>query len=97
MSNKKQNEELQSRREFFKKAAKVALPVVGAVVLSSLPNVLQAAETGCNDICSYGCTSSCKNTCYGSCQTGCHQGCYSGCRNTCHGTCSGGCARNAYA
>lgn len=29
MSNKKSSEELQSRREFFKKAAKAALPVVG--------------------------------------------------------------------
>ena len=50
MSNKKQNEELQSRREFFKKAAKAALPVVGAVVMASLPNVMQAA-TGCHSTC----------------------------------------------
>lgn len=98
MSNKKQNEELQSRREFFKKAAKAALPVVGAVVLSSVPFVkAEAAKTGCNNTCSMGCTSSCTGTCYGTCQTGCQQGCYFGCRNTCHGSCSGGCARNAYA
>ena len=89
MSNKKQNEELQSRREFFKKAAKAALPVVGAVVMASMPNVMQAAETGCDNLCSYCCTSSCKN--------GCYQGCYMGCRNTCQGTCSGGCATSAYA
>lgn len=94
MSNKKQNEELQSRREFFKKAAKAALPVVGAVVLSSVPFVkAEAAKTGCN----YGCLSSCSGTCFGGCQNGCQQGCYNGCRNTCHGNCSGGCARNAYA
>ena len=89
MSNKKQNEELQSRREFFKKATKAALPVVGAVVMASMPNVMQAAETGCDNLCSYCCTSSCKN--------GCYQGCYMGCRNTCQGTCSGGCATSAYA
>ena len=29
MEKKNSNEELQSRREFFKKAAKAALPVVG--------------------------------------------------------------------
>ena len=32
MDTKNPNEELQSRREFFKKAAKAALPVVGAVI-----------------------------------------------------------------
>ncbi|MBQ3655676.1 MAG: hypothetical protein II956_02365 [Bacteroidales bacterium] len=31
---KNQNDELQSRREFFKQAAKTALPILGAVVLS---------------------------------------------------------------
>ena len=103
MSNKKQNEELQSRREFFKKAAKAALPVVGAVVMSSLPFAkAEATKTGCNNnTCMYGCSGGCYNgcqrTCYGSCKNDCQQGCYMGCRNTCQGTCSGGCARSAYA
>lgn len=35
MEKNKNNEELQSRREFFKKAAKSALPILGAVVLAS--------------------------------------------------------------
>ena len=89
MSNKKQNEELQSRREFFKKAAKAALPVVGAVVLSSLPNIMQAAETGCG----YSCT----NSCYGSCGSGCGFGCSGsckggcgGCKGVCRSSCTGG-------
>lgn len=30
---KQQNEELQSRREFFKKAAKGALPILGSIVI----------------------------------------------------------------
>ena len=101
MSNKKQNEELQSRREFFKKAAKAALPVVGAVVLSSMPFVKAKAATGCEYGCTYSCSGACyqgcQGTCYGNCQNGCQQGCYTGCRNTCQGTCSGGCARQAYA
>ena len=102
MSNKNSNEELQSRREFFKKAAKAALPVVGAVVLSSLPIVKSEAATGCFDGgckygCEGGCSGSCVATCRSCCQNGCDQSCYSGCRNTCHGNCSGGCAKQAYA
>ncbi len=105
MSNKKSSEELQSRREFFKKAAKAALPVVGAVVLSSLPIEQTLAATGCDGMCSNacisncegGCSGECKFSCMGDCKGLCNQSCYSGCRNTCHGTCSGGCAKQAYA
>ena len=41
--NKGKNKEVQSRRDFFKKVAKGALPILGAVVLSSVP-VLAKAE-----------------------------------------------------
>ena len=47
----KKNEELQSRREFFKKAAKGALPILGAILLAGMPNVVNAAQKtpmGCN-------------------------------------------------
>ncbi len=92
MSNKKQNEELQSRREFFKKAAKAALPVVGAVVLSSLPNVMQAAEEmGCDWGCSGSCWSSCQSTCRGTCASGCTGSCMGGCK----AACSNGCNANS--
>lgn len=80
MSNKKQNEELQSRREFFKKAAKAALPVVGAVVMASLPNVMQAA-TGCKTTCMgycVGCSGTCTGTCDGTCRSTCIGGCSNG-------------------
>ena len=93
MEKKNSNEELQSRREFFKKAAKAALPVVGAVVLSSLPIVKSEAATGCESYCA----SSCYFFCEGGCTNTCKQSCYGGCENTCHGTCSGGCATQAYA
>lgn len=93
MDTKNPNEELQSRREFFKKAAKAALPVVGAVVLASLPIVKSEAATDCLG----NCGNSCSLDCSGGCRGGCQESCYSGCRNTCHGTCSGGCAKNAYA
>ena len=93
MSNKNSSEELQSRREFFKKAAKAALPVVGAVVLSSLPIIKSEAATGCESLCVLSCDTGCSS----GCNTSCYQGCYSGCRNTCQGNCSGGCARQVYA
>ena len=83
MSNKKQNEELQSRREFFKKAAKAALPVVGAVVAASLPLKQIEAATGCT----YG---GCSNFCSG-CTGSCTGACTGACARSCSGTCSGGC------
>ena len=44
MEKKKQNEELQSRREFFKKAVKGALPILGAVVLAGNPMLAKAVD-----------------------------------------------------
>ncbi len=67
----KQNEELQSRREFFKKAAKAAMPVVGAVVLSSLP-LQQIHATGCTA----GCAGDCQGSCSGVCRNSCYSTCY---------------------
>lgn len=84
----KKNEELKSRREFFKKAAKSALPILGAVVLSSTPLISKAAEsTYCNYGCSYGCEG-CSDSCYGSCKGSCNSSCVTG---NCSYTCSGGC------
>lgn len=53
MKEKKNKEELQSRREFFKKVAKGALPILGAIVLADTPAIVRAAEKvpmGCNYI-----------------------------------------------
>lgn len=66
------NEELQSRREFFKKAAKGALPILAGALLMSNPVVSQAAESsmscaGCNNRC----MNSCFNTCHSSCRAYC--------------------------
>ena len=80
MSNKNSSEELQSRREFFKKAAKAALPVVGAVVLSSLPILKSEAATGCWNA-----------DCEGSCNSGCQ-----GCQDSCYGSCKGTCNAQAF-
>jgi len=88
MNNKKKNEELQSRRQFFKRAAKGALPILGAIALSNVPVIMNASEKpmGCSyDGCSYTCSTSCYNDCKGSCK-GCK-----GCSNTCQGYCKNGC------
>lgn len=104
MKKNQNNEELQSRREFFKKAAKSALPIFGAIVLAGTPGIVKAAEKepmdcviSCSNGCSNYCTGQCQYGCSGGCKNGCQTTCYTGCSNTCHGSCSGGCARSAYA
>ena len=88
MEKKNRKEEIQSRREFFKKAAKGILPVLGAVVLSSLPIVKTDAGWGsCKD---------CTGTCFGFCSIGCSSGCKDSCSSGCRGTCSQGCGSSAY-
>lgn len=42
MKNKR-NDEIQSRREFFKKAAIGVLPIVGSIFLMGAPSVVNAA------------------------------------------------------
>lgn len=83
-----QNEELQSRREFFKSAAKAALPVIGAIVLANVPEVVHAAGiTGCGGSCRSYCTAQCQTTCKGLCDGGCGGGCGAGCTNGCKNGC----------
>ena len=98
---KKRNEELQTRRDFFKKAAKGLLPVIGAVVLSHVPLLSQAAENneemgcqfgcsgGCSGSCGRGCSYDCTNSCRGYCTGGCKGSCSSYCTGSCSGSCKG--------
>lgn len=90
MKNNKEKEELQSRREFFKDAAKKALPVLGAIALAASPIIAQAAEKvpmGCN----YGCAGTCSGQCTGTCMYSCYTSCDGGCKYNCDTTCKGGC------
>lgn len=111
MSNKNSNEELQSRREFFKKAAKAALPVLGAMVFANTPlwgqtgaprgGFFQAQRTDCQDCtgsCMGGCQGSCKGTCQGSCQGSNTAGNPNGgsCNYGCTNSCAGGCTGTCY-
>ena len=92
MDKNKKNEELQSRREFFKKAAKGALPILGAIALAGVPGISKAisespmgcSERSCVNTCAVGCTGRCYHAC-----TGCHTTCSGTCYRTCAGGCSG--------
>lgn len=86
------NEELQSRREFFKKAAKGALPILGAIALAATPAIMKAAETpmGCSySDCSMSCSGGCMG-CSGGCQGSCSQACSSNCFTYCRGIAGAG-------
>lgn len=94
----KKDEELKSRRDFFKKATKSALPILGAIILSSTPFVSKAAiATGCNTTCAlrctttcFGCKGGCTSTCKG-CRYSCTEGCFGGCTYECKGGCKDNC------
>lgn len=68
MKKNVKNEELQSRREFFKKAAKGALPIIGLVALANVPQLSLAAEVmNCGGSCRANCSTTCAFTCNTSC------------------------------
>ncbi len=91
MENKKERkEEIQSRREFFKKAVKGALPILGAIVLSNVPmssNALQNESMNCNYNCTAWCADNCSGGCKGECTTACARTCSGYCNSSCSGTC----------
>lgn len=101
-----QSEELQNRREFFKKAAKGVLPVLGAIALMNMPLLTQAKEsnpigscTNCSYACGGSCSRGCSNGCSRSCKTSCAINCggqtsanpCGSCSNACYSSCTGGC------
>jgi len=76
---KSKKEELQSRRQFFRKAAKTALPILGAIVLASNPIMANASNVA-NGCSRYGC-GVCTSGCRGTCTGGCEKTCVGGCKN----------------
>ena len=75
----KEKNELQSRRDFFKNAAKKSLPILGAIILTTSPLLLKAETPyGCNGNCRYDCTNGC---------TGCRYTCDGSCKNSCKDYC----------
>ena len=88
---KKKKDELQNRREFFKSAAKGALPILGAILFAGVPNVLKAAEKE-----PMGCSNGCWYSCYGTCKSYCEGACKGTCTAYCNGSCAGGCKVSCY-
>lgn len=92
MEENKKTEELQSRREFFKQAAKKALPIIGAIALANVPLLSHAAEKVENPMgCDWGCMYGCKGGCGRQCSTGCTNSCSGSCDGACKGACQGSC------
>lgn len=82
------NEEIQNRREFFKNAAKKALPLfavalLGTGILSSCTKDKDSAS-GSSSGCGHSCSGSCSDDCSGNCIEGCQGDCYSGCYGDCY-------------
>lgn len=80
------NEEFQTRREFLKKTAKGALPILGISLFGSA--LLEACEKENNTSRSSTYDSrrcSCSSTCSGSCDDSCSGNC-DGCTGGCDGT-----------
>ena len=92
MKKNEKNEELQSRREFFKKAAKGALPILGTAIITTAPLKIFASESGSNS-CNWSCEASCSGGCMG-CTGSCTGGCQSSCTNSCVGGCRITCSAN---
>lgn len=101
---KKNNDEIISRRNFFKKAAGTVLPVIAITVL---PNVLTSCEIdepeieipstskGCSQ-CKGGCGGGCTSTCGVACGQKCKGSCGGQCSTTCTTTCSYRCTGRMY-
>lgn len=103
MEKKNNNEELQNRREFFKKAAQKVLPILGTIIVG--PTIITSTLTSCDcDDCSSSCSSNCDGTSTiasstdsfgtetpGSSCTGssCSNACSSQCSNNCTGQATG--------
>ena len=89
------DETLKSRRDFFKKTLKGALPFLGVLTLSNVPLNLLAknewsGECSCIGHCEHSCTADCTNSCR-SCEISCSNDCDNGCLGSCHGDCKRSC------
>ena len=107
MEEKNKNEEILSRRGFFKKATKGVLPIMGVMALGSnlvSCNIFEPDnpdEGGGSDGSggSSGCGGSCKNYCGGDCTASCQSECkglsqwknIQSCGGSCSGFCNTGC------
>lgn len=82
-------DELISRRELFRKCAKVVLPTIALLAINN-PVFATLKDVQAQD-CKEACTIGCNNTCQGSCAVGCTHVCGNSCANSCRGTCRNSC------
>lgn len=78
MSKNEKKEELQSRREFIKKTAKGALPILGISLFGT--SILTSCDKDDPELEVSGCGKSCSGSCDGSCSGSCE---------SCTGSCDG--------
>lgn len=105
MKQKENKKEVQTRREFFKNAAKGLLPIIGVIAISGIPQIAVAKENapmgckndacrgGCENYCARGCDRACEDNCSGTCE-GCQGNCRGDCVGNCYETCQGGCQKS---
>lgn len=85
--------ELKNRREFFKEAAKKALPLFAIALLGTSTITSCTKQNGCGNSCSGSCKTDCSGECGSSCNKACSicsQSCSNGCKGTCKQWCDGG-------
>ena len=95
-----QNKNLQNRREFFKEAAKMSLPMLSFALFASTPMLTSCVKDpvpttcggNCTGNCSTDCSSSCGNTCSSGCGSDCAEICSRSCGESCSNDCSTECA-----
>ena len=92
MKEDNKNHELQSRREFFKNAAKSALPILGAMFM--IKPIVSSAKT--SNACNYSCTAWCADNCSGQCKGSCTNACARSCSSYCNAACNIKCYKSAY-
>lgn len=98
----RENDVIINRRAFFKKTAKLLLPILAVGLGVNVPHLAMAASSQkkCQD-CASGCVVVCSETCKRKCKAYCKDNCYSNCNDTCKTkcvrTCYGQCRDRCFA
>lgn len=99
MDKNMNNEELQTRRQFFKKSARSILPIIGFMAFGPISlsscgggdDIIDPSCSGCTNTCSSKCSSNCGNSCEDSCVGASVSTPCSSCASSCSGTCNTSC------
>ena len=92
--DRNKTKELQTRRDFFKKAGKKILPLFASLSLVAqiIPiKAIAKEQIGCGWTCMGTCMTGCLYSCGGSCLNGCYMSCMNACAMSCGNSCRGGC------